>query len=162
VLLSKLPFSLSFGPIELSSISNYATVNRRIHGRYLNISNLSTGVLTYQINRTDGFFKLTFRGDSLATPLNFNFNVNYNNSNFGSFSYAIAGIFNDPCFGLSVTENLTNISGNICELTMLPSGGTAPYTYMWGSGETTPVATFICGGSPSCTITDANGCTVVW
>lgn len=43
--------------------------------------------------------------------------------------------------------------------TVTPSGGTAPYTYLWSNGATTPTATALCAGSYSVTITDANGCT---
>ncbi|MES2486093.1 MAG: T9SS sorting signal type C domain-containing protein [Bacteroidota bacterium] len=40
------------------------------------------------------------------------------------------------------------------------SGGTAPYTYVWLSGQDTAAVTGLSGGSYSVTITDANGCTV--
>ncbi len=45
--------------------------------------------------------------------------------------------------------------------TVLPSGGTAPYTFLWpGAGnQTAPIATGLSGGSYQVTVSDANGCT---
>jgi hypothetical protein len=39
-------------------------------------------------------------------------------------------------------------------------GGTAPYTYLWSSGETTPIKNKYQGGSYSVTVTDKNGCKI--
>jgi len=42
-----------------------------------------------------------------------------------------------------------------------PSGGTAPYTYLWSpTGATTQTATGLAAGNHSVTITDGNGCTI--
>lgn len=40
-----------------------------------------------------------------------------------------------------------------------PTGGTAPYTYLWSNGNVTQTATSLGVGTFSVTITDANGCT---
>ena len=163
LLISKLPFSLSFGPKEISTIANYNTNNKRIHSRYLTISNLSNNSLNYRINKTDGFLKIKFTG-SVSGPINFNFNVIYNNSQFGNYTYNIPAEFTNPCIGFSVSEIKTNYTTSPCtiELTMQTTNGTAPFTYLWNTGATTAALTFPCGGSPSCTVTDANGCTAVW
>ncbi len=42
--------------------------------------------------------------------------------------------------------------------TVNPSGGTAPYTYLWDNGETTQQATGLNAGLHTVTVTDANGC----
>ncbi len=39
------------------------------------------------------------------------------------------------------------------------SGGTSPYTFKWGNGETSSEATKLSPGNQSITVTDANGCT---
>jgi len=45
--------------------------------------------------------------------------------------------------------------------TVTPSGGTPPYTYAWApSGGTGASASALCAGNYTCTITDANNCTV--
>jgi gliding motility-associated-like protein len=44
--------------------------------------------------------------------------------------------------------------------TATPSGGTAPYTYSWApSGGNNATATGLTGGTYTCTVTDAHGCT---
>src|SRR5690606_10651095 len=66
----------------------------------------------------------------------------------------------------SITENL-NVSDATCLGTcdgmasVTPSGGTAPYTYLWSNGATTSSTSGLCVGAASVTITDANGCNKV-
>ncbi|MEI8194174.1 MAG: SprB repeat-containing protein, partial [Flavobacteriia bacterium] len=43
--------------------------------------------------------------------------------------------------------------------TVVPSGGTLPYSYLWSNGQTTAVATGLNIGTYSVIVTDANGCT---
>ncbi len=43
--------------------------------------------------------------------------------------------------------------------TVVPSGGTAPYSYSWAPSGSGSTATGLCAGSYTCTVTDANGCT---
>lgn len=43
--------------------------------------------------------------------------------------------------------------------TVIPSGGTAPYAYVWSNGSTNPSITGLGAGSFNVTVTDANGCT---
>lgn len=65
---------------------------------------------------------------------------------------------------LTSTASQTNIACNdVCSgsASVAASGGTAPYTYAWSpSGGAGPVANSLCAGLYTCTITDANGCTV--
>ncbi|MBN8697608.1 MAG: gliding motility-associated C-terminal domain-containing protein [Bacteroidetes bacterium] len=42
---------------------------------------------------------------------------------------------------------------------LAPTGGTAPYTFVWSNGQTTATATNLCAGLYTVDITDANGCT---
>jgi hypothetical protein len=57
--------------------------------------------------------------------------------------------------------------GGVCNGTATASvtGGTAPYTYLWApgtiTGQGTPVASDLCAGSYTLTVTDAAGCSVV-
>ena len=45
-------------------------------------------------------------------------------------------------------------------ITVTPTNGTAPYTYTWATGQTTPNITQLCAGNYSVLISDVNGCTV--
>lgn len=44
--------------------------------------------------------------------------------------------------------------------TVSASGGTAPYTYLWSNGQTTPVADNLPPGNYTVTITDSNNCSI--
>ena len=46
-------------------------------------------------------------------------------------------------------------------ITVTPSGGVTPYTYLWTDGETTPTITGKNGGGYFVTVTDANLCSIV-
>lgn len=68
---------------------------------------------------------------------------------------------------LVATPSQTNMTcGSLCDGTasVLVSGGTPDYTYVWtpapGSGQGTPSATGLCAGAYSVLITDDNGCTL--
>ena len=45
-------------------------------------------------------------------------------------------------------------------ITVTPTNGTAPYTYTWATGQSTPNITQLCAGNYSVLISDVNGCTV--
>ncbi len=60
----------------------------------------------------------------------------------------------------------TNVQPVVCggglgSITLLPSGGTAPYQYLWQNGQTTAMATFPNSGNYSVSITDAQHCLLV-
>lgn len=44
------------------------------------------------------------------------------------------------------------------EASVLSSGGTAPYSYSWSTGQTTDSVTGLCAGQVCVRVTDANGC----
>jgi uncharacterized delta-60 repeat protein len=49
--------------------------------------------------------------------------------------------------------------GSNGEINLTPSGGTAPYTFLWSDGPATEDRAALTGGTYSVTISDANGCT---
>ncbi len=60
----------------------------------------------------------------------------------------------------TITPGLPFCPGEEVTLTLIPAGGTAPYTYLWTNDATTQSITFIAGGviTVDGSVTDANGC----
>lgn len=70
-------------------------------------------------------------------------------------------VFVDPVMVTTLTTANVNCNA-ACDgkITVDVKGGTAPYTYSWTGGCTTPVCTNVCPGNYRLTITDKIGCTV--
>ena len=58
-----------------------------------------------------------------------------------------------------VATNITCNGSNNGSIVLAPTGGVAPYTYLWNNSATTSSLTGLSAGTYSVTITDANGCT---
>jgi len=70
----------------------------------------------------------------------------------------------DP--GPNYIESTALVNYTICpqatgSITISPSGGTAPYSLLWNTGDTTATIINLAYGNYSCTITDAAGCSVI-
>ncbi len=77
------------------------------------------------------------------------------------------------CFIYNIGGNITVLSqidstnetcATLCDGTATlsnVSGGTAPYIIAWSNGQSTPIASGLCPGSYTATITDQNGCQAV-
>ena len=65
---------------------------------------------------------------------------------------------NAPIVTISAVTNVTCFGGNNGAATASATGGTAPYTYNWGSGRTTAAVTGLTAGTYTVTVTDATGC----
>jgi large repetitive protein len=61
--------------------------------------------------------------------------------------------------GVSGTD-VTCLGGSDGSATATPSGGTAPYSYLWSNGATTQTISNLVAGTYNVTVTDAKGCTV--
>ena len=57
-----------------------------------------------------------------------------------------------------VIVNTDCIDGSTGSITLTPSGGTGPYTYLWDDSSTASSITSQPAGTYSCIVTDANGC----
>ncbi|MBI4946793.1 MAG: gliding motility-associated C-terminal domain-containing protein [Bacteroidetes bacterium] len=58
----------------------------------------------------------------------------------------------------SVTSTAAACINNNGTATITPSGGTAPYVYIWNNGQTNTTATGLSIGDYTATVTDTNGC----
>jgi gliding motility-associated-like protein len=59
---------------------------------------------------------------------------------------------------LTTTNPTTCFNGNDGSAGVVAQGGTAPYSYLWSSGETTATAVNLTAGADIVTVTDVNGC----
>ena len=62
---------------------------------------------------------------------------------------------------LSAIVTTTDVTCNgLCDgtATIIPTGGCAPYGYIWNNMQTTATATSLCAGTYTGTVTDCNGC----
>jgi BspA type Leucine rich repeat region (6 copies)/Secretion system C-terminal sorting domain/SprB repeat len=67
-----------------------------------------------------------------------------------------------PIAVLAINQFQTDVScrgGSNGSISLYPTGGTAPYTYVWGDGNTSQSRTGLAAGSYSVTVTDNVGCT---
>src|SRR3569832_2085781 len=58
----------------------------------------------------------------------------------------------------STVSNVSCNGGNNGSATVIPGGGTTPYTYQWSSGGYTAIENNLAAGTYTITVTDANGC----
>jgi hypothetical protein len=76
----------------------------------------------------------------------------------------ITALYNSTNCNVSATISQTNVicnGGSTGSASVTATGGTAPYTYNWApSGGTFATASNLTAGSYTCTITDANQCTI--
>jgi len=61
----------------------------------------------------------------------------------------------------AVLDNSVGCNVNDGGATVTATGGTLPYTYQWGNGETTQSATMLSAGTHDVTVADANNCIIM-
>ena len=75
---------------------------------------------------------------------------------------SVTVFISEPSAALDAASTSSIVScfgGNDGTATVVPTGGTGPYTYLWSDGQITGQATTLSAGTFTCTVTDANGCT---
>ena len=99
----------------------------------------------------------------------------FNNLSPGPYTVNIKDVNNCPYPGNPISITLTQpnaltasiqqttvscLGGNNGTATVSPSAGTGPYSYSWSNSQNTQTATGLVSGNYTCTVTDANNCTV--
>jgi hypothetical protein len=98
--------------------------------------------------------------------------VTANNLSTGTYSFLVTDANgctrNGSVTILPVNVIAANITGTDASCTLSngsatasPSGGSAPYSYLWNTGATTAGITGLAAGGYSVTVTDNNGCSIV-
>lgn len=64
-----------------------------------------------------------------------------------------------PITGTTTHTDETVLGENDGSATAQATGGVAPYSYLWGNGQTSQTINNLAPGTYTCTITDGNGCT---
>lgn len=73
---------------------------------------------------------------------------------------AIDSVFISALPDFSISFSNTGASCDMCDgiSVVTPSGGNAPYTYLWSDGQTDSTATGLCPGSYTVSVTNTEGC----
>ncbi len=85
---------------------------------------------------------------------------------FGGCPIASSSILAIPITVSTLTAATPTVTNILCNgastgtATVVITGGTAPYTYLWSNGQSNASATGLVAGSYTCTISDANSCSV--
>ena len=117
----------------------------------------SGGTSPYDYNIDGGIFQAsgTFSGLSSGSHT-----VIARDANGCTFNVLVT--ITQPAIALSGSTIVTNVlcfGGSTGAVNLTPTGGTAPYTFLWSNGATTEDLTNVIAGNYTVVITDAGGCT---
>jgi large repetitive protein len=122
-------------------------------------ANVSGGVAPYAFNWNTAPMQFTPTATGLAAGT---YTVTVTDAN-GCVATNTVNITQPTALSAAITVNNNATCNSSCDgtLTGIAAGGTSPYTYSWATApvQTTAVATGLCAGVYTVTITDFNGCT---
>ncbi len=119
--------------------------------------NIMGGVEPYNYNWSTGSEEMMITGLSAGT-----YTVTVIDAN--NCTIVLETIITEP-LELIATASISPVSCNgLCDgaVDLVVTGGIAPYTYVWSGPCVGPNPTDVCAGTFAVTITDANGCTLVY
>ncbi len=169
-------FGISGGNYSLTVTDNNlctATISVLINtGSALTLSETHSNVLCFGQNDAS----INISGTGGTTPYTFSWNdgaTTQNRTSLLAGVYTVTAYDNATCsasasiniteptpFSLSITHtNVTCNGGNAGTITLSPSGGTLPYSFVWNDGNTSQNRNFVTAGNYAVTVTDNNGCT---
>jgi hypothetical protein len=120
------------------------------------ISVISGGVAPYSYLWSDG------QNTNLAIGLSVGiYSCTITDAN-GCLDSALADI-DEPTEIINTTYSTNTSCYDNCDgsISVITSGGTSPYNYIWNNGQLTQNATVLCAGFYNVTITDANNCSTI-
>jgi len=142
-------------PISITASANSVSCNGDCDGTA--IANASGGALgfSYSWNTTPVQNSSLIGG---LCPGNYTVTVTDNN---GCINTADVTVIDPPILATTSTPTLASCNG-VCDasITTNPTGGAAPYRYVWSNGDTTQTINNLCVGVYDVIIIDANNCTV--
>ena len=138
----------------------------------LSVTAVANNVACFGLN--NGSIILTTTGGTPNYTYSWNGGVTaQNRSNLIAGNYAVTVTDSKGCSVVSTTSitqpstvltavatstNINCFGGNTGAVNLTVSGGTNPYTYIWGGGAATQNRTNLTAGTYAVTVTDANGC----
>lgn len=155
-------FNIQIDPVSGSgqiSFTNTETIFISMALVHVDCNGASTGTATPTVTGGTAPYTYDWGGDNPAALAAGFHTLTVTDDNGKTKAYSF--IINEPT-AITATSSTTPETGGLNNgtATVTPTGGTAPYTYLWDDGlaQTTQTATGLTSGTYSCTITDANDC----
>lgn len=155
-------YNVNLDPISGSyqtSMTNTPTLFISMVLVHVDCNGASTGTATPTVTGGTAPYTYDWGGDNPAALVAGFHTLTVTDDNGKTKAYSF--IINEPT-AITATSSTTPETGGLNNgtATVTPTGGTAPYTYLWDDGlaQTTQTATGLTSGTYSCTITDANDC----